>query len=111
MATRKKKPEAFGDKSSRCLISSIDSYSLQRDGTINIYKKSGEYLVFDFDTSYLAKIAFKKLDSYFTVDTPETDACSVCVRKDVKMKNEDHTWCFFCHSRADFSTDPGAKYE
>ena len=110
MATKKTKPETFGDKHSRCLISSIAGYDLIDGGKIQIHLKSGETMELFYQVEYLAKLAFDKLDSYFKVDAPEAIACNICVNKDKidpAEENNNRTFCDFCYKDKEHFKAPG----
>ncbi len=109
MATKKTKPETFGDEYSRCLISSIAAYDLLEDAKIQIHLKSGKIVEMIYQVEYLAKLAFAKLDSYFKVDAPEAVACRVCTNKDKIYVEEgrDRTYCNFCYGDKEYFKAPG----
>lgn len=98
---KKGKPEAFGDKHRRCVISSIAGYEVTTLGGIKIHLKSGETIDLQFEVDYLAEKAMTRLDAYFAVDTPESDACSLCRRKDLDdpETQDGYTYCNSCSDR------------
>ncbi len=98
---KKTKPEVFGDKYRRCMISSIAGYTKATHGVIIIHLKSGETMDLEFGVDYLAKKAMARLDAYFAVDTPESDACSLCRRKDLDdpETQDGYTYCNSCSDR------------
>ena len=114
MASKRTKPEVFGDLCGRCLISSIASYEWLQDGKLAIQKKSGDTITLDFEIDYLAKIAFAKLDSYFKVDIPQAVACDVCSNKDRPDPEETtgshkRTFCDFCYKGKEHFAAPIEK--
>lgn len=99
-----KKPQAFGDKYRRCMVSSVAGYEERDDGEVWIFLKSGETVKLKFGNAYLSNLAMRKFDGYFKTDTPENDPCKVCCRKDVPEPRytNGNTYCTFCNGHGEF---------
>ena len=113
MSNKKARPEVFGDKHRRCLISSIAGYEATGKGGVNIHLKSGETVTLEFNKEYLQKLAMARLDGYFALDTPETDCCTVCVKKNVAHDDPGphrKVFCDNCYSdRSNFESPEGKE--